>query len=156
MDGARSSQVPAQRYGTFCRIDEKAESCGVDGILLVAPYYNKPNQEGLYQHFKAIAEATSLPVMLYNVPGRTGISLSTATTLRLAEIPNIVATRNVLRLTRSRALPQGSGRVHRIFRRRFRGTACSGRWCLRDRKRGQPYRWCPYEGYDPSLCGRKR
>ena len=61
--------------------------------MLVAPYYNKPNQEGLYQHFKAIAEATSLPVMLYNVPGRTGISLSTSTTLRLAQIPNIVATK---------------------------------------------------------------
>ncbi|EGG33114.1 4-hydroxy-tetrahydrodipicolinate synthase [Paenibacillus sp. HGF5] len=74
-------------------LTKKAESCGVDGILLVAPYYNKPNQEGLYQHFKAIAEATSLPVMLYNVPGRTGISLSTSTTLRLAQIPNIVATK---------------------------------------------------------------
>lgn len=74
-------------------LTQKAEQCGVDGILLVAPYYNKPNQEGLYRHFKAIAEATSLPVMLYNVPGRTGISLSAATTLRLANIPNIVATK---------------------------------------------------------------
>lgn len=74
-------------------LTKKAEDCGVDGILLVAPYYNKPNQEGLYRHFEAIAAATSLPVMLYNVPGRTGISLSTATTLRLAQLPNIVATK---------------------------------------------------------------
>lgn len=74
-------------------LTQKAEQCGVDGILLVAPYYNKPNQEGLFRHFEAIAKSTSLPVMLYNVPGRTGISLSTATTLRLAEIPNIVATK---------------------------------------------------------------
>lgn len=74
-------------------LTKKAEDCGVDGILLVAPYYNKPNQEGLYRHFETIAAATSLPVMLYNVPGRTGISLSTATTLRLAQLPNIVATK---------------------------------------------------------------
>ncbi|UNK16651.1 4-hydroxy-tetrahydrodipicolinate synthase [Paenibacillus sp. N3/727] len=74
-------------------LTQKAEQCGVDGILLVAPYYNKPNQEGLFRHFEAIAKSTSLPIMLYNVPGRTGISLSTATTLRLAEIPNIVATK---------------------------------------------------------------
>ncbi|QHW30012.1 4-hydroxy-tetrahydrodipicolinate synthase [Paenibacillus rhizovicinus] len=70
-----------------------AEQCGVDAVLLVAPYYNKPTQEGLYQHFKAIAEATTLPVMLYNVPGRTIVSLSAATTLRLAQLPNVVATK---------------------------------------------------------------
>ncbi|WP_340024058.1 4-hydroxy-tetrahydrodipicolinate synthase [Paenibacillus sp. FSL K6-1096] len=70
-----------------------AEALGVDGVLLVVPYYNKPNQEGLYQHFSAIAAATSLPCILYNVPGRTGVSMSAATTLRLAEIPNIVATK---------------------------------------------------------------
>lgn len=70
-----------------------AEEAGVDGLLLVAPYYNKPNQEGLYLHFKAIAESTSLPVILYNVPGRTVVSLTTATTLRLAQLPNVVATK---------------------------------------------------------------
>ncbi|MBM7564670.1 4-hydroxy-tetrahydrodipicolinate synthase [Paenibacillus sacheonensis] len=70
-----------------------AEQCGVDAILLVAPYYNKPTQEGLYQHFKAIAESTALPVMLYNVPGRTIVSLSAATTLRLAQLPNVIATK---------------------------------------------------------------
>lgn len=65
---------------------------GVDGILSVCPYYNKPSQEGLYQHFKAIAAATKLPVVLYNVPGRTGINMKAETTVRLAtDCPNIVA-----------------------------------------------------------------
>lgn len=89
-------------------LTKKAESCGVDGILLVAPYYNKPNQEGLYQHFKAIAEATSLPIMLYNVPGRTGISLSTATTLRLAQLPNIVATKECASIDQVTAIAAGA------------------------------------------------
>lgn len=65
---------------------------GVDGVLSVCPYYNKPSQEGLYQHFKAIAGATKLPVVLYNVPGRTGVNLKAETTVRLAnDCPNIVA-----------------------------------------------------------------
>ncbi|NMM51186.1 4-hydroxy-tetrahydrodipicolinate synthase [Paenibacillus aquistagni] len=71
-----------------------AEEAGVDGILLVVPYYNKPNQEGLYRHFKAIAQSTTLPVMLYNVPSRTVTSMSVDTTLRLAnDVSNIVATK---------------------------------------------------------------
>lgn len=65
---------------------------GIDGILSVCPYYNKPSQEGLYQHFKAIADASPLPVVLYNVPGRTGINLKPETTVRLAnDCENIVA-----------------------------------------------------------------
>jgi 4-hydroxy-tetrahydrodipicolinate synthase len=65
---------------------------GIDGILSVCPYYNKPSQEGLYQHFKAIAGATSLPVILYNVPGRTGVNMTAETTVRLArDCKNIVA-----------------------------------------------------------------
>lgn len=65
---------------------------GIDGILSVCPYYNKPSQEGLYQHFKAIAEASPVPVVLYNVPGRTGVNMSAETTLRLArDFENIVA-----------------------------------------------------------------
>ena len=63
---------------------------GATGILSVSPYYNKPTQEGLYQHYKAIAESTSLPVMVYNVAGRTGSNVETATLIRLAEITNIV------------------------------------------------------------------
>lgn len=65
------------------------EEAGADAVLLVAPYYNKPSQEGLYRHFKAIAENTSLPVFLYNVPGRAGVSIAPSTVRRLAEIPNI-------------------------------------------------------------------
>jgi len=68
----------------------EAERIGVDGVLLVVPYYNKPTQEGLYQHFKAIAESTSLACMLYNVPGRTGTNMTAETTIRLSTIPNIV------------------------------------------------------------------
>lgn len=68
-----------------------AEEAGVDGIMLVVPYYNKPSQEGLYQHFKAIAETTPLPIMLYNIPGRSAVNLSAATIVRLAQLPNIVA-----------------------------------------------------------------
>lgn len=64
---------------------------GVDGILSVSPYYNKPTQEGIYQHFKAIAGASPVPVILYNVPGRTGSNMLPTTTLRLAQLPNIVA-----------------------------------------------------------------
>jgi len=63
---------------------------GVQGILSVAPYYNKPTQEGLYQHFKAIAESTDLPVILYNVPSRTGSNIEPATVARLSKIPNII------------------------------------------------------------------
>lgn len=66
---------------------------GVDGILSVSPYYNKPSQEGIYQHYKAISENTPLPVIMYNVPGRTGSLISAATTLRIAQLPNIVATK---------------------------------------------------------------
>jgi 4-hydroxy-tetrahydrodipicolinate synthase len=66
------------------------EKVGADGILSVTPYYNKPTQEGLYQHYKAIAESTRLPIVLYNVPGRTGVNMEAATTLRLAALSNIV------------------------------------------------------------------
>ncbi|MED4241013.1 4-hydroxy-tetrahydrodipicolinate synthase [Priestia megaterium] len=68
-----------------------AEETGVDGIMLVAPYYNKPSQEGLYHHFKTIAESTSLPVMLYNIPGRSVANISVETIVRLSEIPNVVS-----------------------------------------------------------------
>ncbi len=72
-------------------ISQHAKEMGADGVLLVAPYYNKPSQEGLYQNFKALAENVALPQVLYNVPGRTGINMSAETTVRLAEIDNIVA-----------------------------------------------------------------
>lgn len=73
-------------------LTKEAEKCGVDAIMLVAPYYNKPSQEGLYQHFKAIAESTSLPIILYNIPGRCGINIFPETVVRLAnDVKNIVA-----------------------------------------------------------------
>ena len=66
------------------------EKVGVDGILSVTPYYNKPTQEGLYQHYKAIAESTPLPIVLYNVPGRTGVNIDVSTVVRLSQLSTIV------------------------------------------------------------------
>ena len=72
-------------------LTEQVQSLGVDGILLVTPYYNRPPQEGLYAHFKKVAQSTSLPVILYNVPARTGCDLLPETVARLATVSNIVA-----------------------------------------------------------------
>lgn len=69
---------------------QEVQSLGVDGIMLVAPYYSRPSQEGLYAHFHAIASVTDLPVMLYNVPGRSAVNMTAETTLRLAQLPNVV------------------------------------------------------------------
>ncbi|MEK5208404.1 4-hydroxy-tetrahydrodipicolinate synthase [Psychrobacillus sp. FSL H8-0510] len=80
-------------YSTKASINltKQATDAGVDGIMLVVPYYNKPSQEGLYQHFQTIAATTSLPIMLYNIPGRSVVNMSLDTIIRLSEIPNIVA-----------------------------------------------------------------
>ena len=89
-------QVPvlagAGGYDTRATIElaRDMEKVGADGLLSVTPYYNKPTPEGLFQHFKAIAQAVRLPVVLYNVPSRTAINMDVATTARLSEIPNIV------------------------------------------------------------------
>jgi 4-hydroxy-tetrahydrodipicolinate synthase len=72
------------------KLARDCERLGVDGLLSVSPYYNKPMQEGLYQHFKAIAEATSLPIIVYNVPPRTNVNILPDTIVRLSKIPNIV------------------------------------------------------------------
>jgi 4-hydroxy-tetrahydrodipicolinate synthase len=82
--------------GNYCtaesvELTREAEQRGVDGIMAVVPYYNNPPQEGLYRHFRAIAEATRLPVILYNIPSRSPRNMEAATTLRLAEVPNIIA-----------------------------------------------------------------
>lgn len=72
-------------------ITEHAKRAGADGALLITPYYNKPSQEGLYRHYKTVAEAVAIPQILYNVPGRTAVNMLPQTVARLAEIPNIVA-----------------------------------------------------------------
>lgn len=72
-------------------LSKEAHRIGADGLLLVNPYYNRPSQDGLYAHFRAVAESTPLPVMLYNIPGRTGVNCAPETLARLAEIPNIIA-----------------------------------------------------------------
>src|SRR6266566_4795311 len=87
-----------------------AEKLGVDGVLLVAPYYNKPSQEGLFRHFKTIADATSLPIILYNIPGRCSVDIMPETVMRLAiECRNIVS------------IKEASGSVERVsdLRRRL-------------------------------------
>ncbi|HEY7291417.1 MAG TPA: 4-hydroxy-tetrahydrodipicolinate synthase [Vicinamibacterales bacterium] len=91
---------------------ELMRKAGAAGLLSVTPYYNKPSQEGLYQHYKAIAESTPLPIIVYNVPGRTGANVEVATLVRLAQIPNIVgvkeASGNVTQMCEiSRAVPSG-------------------------------------------------
>lgn len=72
-------------------LTQKAEALGVDGIMLVVPYYNKPNQAGLYKHFETIANSTQLPIMLYNIPGRSAVNMEPETIINLSKIDNIVA-----------------------------------------------------------------
>lgn len=75
-------------------LSKHAEHAGANALLVVAPYYNKPTQEGIYQHFKAVAASTSLPVFVYNIPGRSVINIADATLARLAEIPNIAGVKD--------------------------------------------------------------
>ncbi|CAM3058950.1 4-hydroxy-tetrahydrodipicolinate synthase [Paenibacillus taichungensis] len=96
-------------------LTQDAERAGVDGVLLVVPYYNKPSQEGMFRHFEAIANATKLPIMLYNVPGRTAASLSAATTIRLAQIPNIVATKECVSLEQVTQIAAGAPGHFRVY-----------------------------------------
>lgn len=92
-----NGRIPILKYcggnNTAAVVDEikTTDWSGIDGILSICPYYNKPSQEGLYQHFKAIAEVSPLPIVLYNVPGRTGVNMTAATTVRIAkDYPNVV------------------------------------------------------------------
>ena len=80
--------------GMAIKYTKMAEEVGADGSLQVAPYYNKPTQEGLYRHFAAVAESTNLPLLLYNIPGRTSVTITPETIARLAEIPGIVGVKD--------------------------------------------------------------
>ncbi len=89
-------------------LTQEAKQLGADAALLVTPYYNKPTQEGLYQHYKAIAEAVDLPQILYNVPGRTGVDMLNETVIRLADIPQIVGIKDATGdVPRGKALIEG-------------------------------------------------
>ncbi|MBQ3940722.1 MAG: 4-hydroxy-tetrahydrodipicolinate synthase [Oscillospiraceae bacterium] len=81
---------------TAVMLSKEAEACGADALLLVTPYYNKTTQNGLYLHYKTIAEAVHLPIILYNVPSRTGMTIEVATAARLAEIDNIAAMKDAV------------------------------------------------------------
>ena len=105
-------------------LTERAVAAGVDGCLLVVPYYNKPPQEGLYQHFRTIAEAVAIPPILYNVPGRTAVDMHNDTTLRLAKIENIVAIKDATNdLDRGRDLINRSPQDFMVYSGED-GTAC--------------------------------
>jgi 4-hydroxy-tetrahydrodipicolinate synthase len=96
----------------------RAERAGVDAILAVAPYYLKPPQEGIYQHFRAIAESTRLPVIVYNVPGRTGVNVTVDTLLRCAEVPNIVGDKEANGTSPTAPPHRGSPRLpHLVWQR---------------------------------------
>jgi 4-hydroxy-tetrahydrodipicolinate synthase len=81
--------------GSYCtedaiRYTKEAEDLGADAVLIVTPYYNKPSQEGLYQHFRAISEATDIPIIAYNIAGRTGVNIETSTLLRISSLNNVI------------------------------------------------------------------
>jgi 4-hydroxy-tetrahydrodipicolinate synthase len=80
---------------------QHAQKSGADAVLVVTPYYNKPTQEGLYRHFKAIADATELPIFIYNIPGRSVVDMSIATMTRLAQLPNIIGVKDCTELSRT-------------------------------------------------------
>jgi len=97
-------------------LSEAAAGAGADACLLVTPYYNRPTQRGLYEHFKAVAEAVAIPQILYNVPGRTAVDMSNDTVVRLAELDNIVGIKDATGdLTRGRELIQRCGDVIAVY-----------------------------------------
>ena len=92
-DGCLVAGTGSNSTRSAINASRKAEEIGVDALLVVVPYYNKPSPEGLYRHFRAVAESVRTPCILYNVPGRTGTNMTAATQLRLAAVPNIVGTK---------------------------------------------------------------
>jgi 4-hydroxy-tetrahydrodipicolinate synthase len=97
-------------------LSKEAAQRGVDGLLLTVPYYNRPTQEGLYRHFEAIARSTSLPCIMYNIPGRTGTNMTAETTLRLARVPNIVGVKEASgNLDQIARIVDGAGEGFRVW-----------------------------------------
>jgi 4-hydroxy-tetrahydrodipicolinate synthase len=88
--GATIAGTGTNNTAASIELSQEAERIGVDGLLLTTPYYSKPTQDGLHRHFEAIARATRLPCILYNIPSRTGVNMKAETTLRLSRVPNIV------------------------------------------------------------------
>jgi 4-hydroxy-tetrahydrodipicolinate synthase len=97
-------------------LSKEAAQRGVDGLLLTVPYYNRPTQEGLYRHFEAIARSTSLPCIMYNIPGRTGTNMTVETTLRLSRVPNIVGVKEASgNLDQIARIVDGAGENFRVW-----------------------------------------
>jgi len=97
-------------------LSKEAAQRGVDGLLLTVPYYNRPTQEGLYRHFEAIARSTSLPCIMYNIPGRTGTNMTAETTLRLSRVPNIVGVKEASgNLDQIARIVDGAGEGFRVW-----------------------------------------
>lgn len=91
---------------------KKAKDLGADGVVVVTPYYNKPTQEGIFRHFEAIVNAVEIPLMLYNIPGRTGVNIETATLLRIAALPNVIGVKEA-----SGSVSQAGDVIHTITER---------------------------------------
>ncbi len=109
--GTGSNDTHASIHAT-----RRAEQLGADGVMLVVPYYNKPDQDGLYAHFKTIAENTSLPVLLYNIPGRSGVNLSAETVIRLSKVTNIEAVKEASGdLAQMAAIIEGTDDAFRVY-----------------------------------------
>ncbi len=118
VDGRGAIVAGTGTYNTAESIElsREAEKVGVDGLLLTVPYYNRPTQEGLFLHFEAIAKSTSLPCILYNIPGRTGTNMTTETTLRLSRIPNIVGVKEASsNFGQTAAIIQGAREGFRVW-----------------------------------------
>jgi len=97
-------------------LSKEAARRGVDGLLLTVPYYNRPTQEGLFRHFEAIARSTSLPCIMYNIPGRTGTNMTVETTLRLSRVPNIVGVKEASgNLDQIARIVDGAGEGFRVW-----------------------------------------
>ena len=126
--GARARGAGGYNTHEVIELAKEIEELGADGILSVTPYYNKPTQEGLYQHYRAIAAATRLPIVVYSVQGRTGVNVEPATLARLAQIENIVgvkeASGNIAQM--ANVIHEVPSRFHRALGRRCHHHSADG------------------------------